>query len=207
MPAFILLSAALLVAAATTVLFYLEFQPAALIELFMALPLQQKVVWLLICLVPLALVAVALLQHFLLMGQRKVADALEARLRGLRKDLRGAEQSQKESDDASRYLQGSDLEDMIGSLQAQVNRTEQAVQQHQQRMQGGNLIGRVEEVCQQQQAARDKLGELIAQRRVLLAQPQSAQDDVEQTMSAVEQDKHGESIEDASRSSPISCGR
>lgn|SRR5262245_8747127 len=195
MPAFVLLSAVLLVAAATTVLLYLEFQPAALVALFMALPLVQKIVWLLICLVPLALVAVTLLQHFLLMGQRKVADALEARLRGLRRDVRGAEQAQKESDDASRYLQGSDLEDTLGSLQAQVNRTEQAVTQHQQRIQGSNLIARVEEVCQQQQAARDKLGELIAQRRAMLAQLQSCQDDVEQTMSAVEQDRHGDSIE------------
>ena len=196
MPAFVLLSAALLVFAATSALLYLEFQPAALVALFMALPLLQKVAWLLIGLVPLALVAVTLLQHFLLMGQRKVADALEARLRGLRRDLRGAEQGQKESDDASRYLQGSDIEDTIGALQVQVSRTEQAVGQHQQRMQGGNLIVRVEEICQQQQAARDKLGELIAQRRALAAQLQGCQDDVEQTMSAVEQDKHGETVED-----------
>lgn len=196
MPVFVLLSAALMVFAATSALLYLEFQPAALLALFMALPLLQKIVWLLICLVPLALVVVTLLQHFLLLGQRKVADALEARLRGLRRDVRGMEQGQKESDDATRYLQGSDLEDALGAVQVQVSRSEQTVQQHQQRIQSSNLIARVEEVCQQQQATKDRLGELIAQRRAMLAQLQSCQDDVEQTMSAVEQDKNGGSIEE-----------
>src|SRR5436190_5544777 len=99
MPVFILFSGALLVFAVTSELLFLGYQPATLVALFSSLPLLQQIVWLVICLTPLSLLAVALIQHCLLIGHRTAVDALEARLRGIRLDVRGLEQGQKDSDD------------------------------------------------------------------------------------------------------------
>jgi chromosome segregation ATPase len=196
MPVFIISCGALLVFAVTTALLSLGYQPATLLALFLSLPVLQQIVWLVICLVPPALLAVSLLQHCLLIGQRKAGDALEARLRGIRLDVRGLEQAQKDNDDATQYLNRSDPEDAISALQVQVKRTEQAVLSQQQQNQSSNLIARVEEIRQQQKETRDKLGELIGKRRSLLTQLQTSQDDMERTMSAIEQDKNGAPIED-----------
>jgi chromosome segregation ATPase len=196
MAMFIIFSGALLVFAATNALLSLGYQPATLVALFLSLPLLQQIVWLVICLVPPSLLAVSLLQHCMLIGRRKAGDALAARLRGIRLDVRGLEQAQKDNDDASQYLHRSDPEDAISALQVQVKHAEQAVQLHQQQNQSSNLIARVEEIRQQQKETRDRLGDLIGKRRSLLAQIQTSQDDMQRTMSAIEQDKSGDPIED-----------
>jgi chromosome segregation ATPase len=189
-------SGVLLVFAVTSELLFLGYQPAILVALFLSLPALQQILWLVICLVPFCLLTVTLLQHCLLIGQRKTADALEARLRGIRLDVRGLEQGQKDSDEAIQYLERSDPEDRIGALQVQVNGTEHALQLQQQRSQASNLIVRVEQIRQQHEEVKDKLGALVAQRRSLLSQLQSCQDDVERTMAGVEQDNNGDLLED-----------
>jgi chromosome segregation ATPase len=196
MPVFIISCGALLVFAVTTALLSLGYQPATLVALFLSLPVLQQIVWLVICLVPPALLAVSLLQHCMLIGQRNAGDALEARLRGIRLDVRGLGQAQKDNDDATQYLHRSDPEDAISALQVQIKHSEQAVQLHQQQNQSSNLIARVEEIRQQQKETRDRLGDSIGKRRSLLAQIQTSQDDMERTMSAIEQDKNGAPIED-----------
>jgi hypothetical protein len=63
--------------------------------------------------VPLSLVAVALLQQCKLIEKSKAADLLETRLRGIRLDVLGLEQDQKDSDQATQYLDRSDPEGAI----------------------------------------------------------------------------------------------
>src|SRR5712691_6203185 len=113
MPAFILVSSALLVFAVAIELLSLEYQPATLVALFSSLPVSQQIAWLIICLVPLSLIAVALLQHCKLIEKRKAADLLETRLRGIRLDVLPLEQDQKDSDHATQYLHRSDPEGAI----------------------------------------------------------------------------------------------
>ena len=62
MAVFVLLSSAFLVFAITVELLAFKYQPAALVALFLSLPVSQQIAWLIICLVPLSFVAVALLQ-------------------------------------------------------------------------------------------------------------------------------------------------
>ena len=199
MPAFILVSSALLVFAVTIEFLSLEFQPATLVALFLSLPVSQQIAWLIICLVPTSLIAVALLQHCQLIEKRKAADVLETRLRGIRLEVLGLEQDQKDSDQAAQYLHGSDPESAITALQARITSTEQAVQFHQQRNQSGDLIGRVEEMRQQQQEIRHKLGDVIGKRRLIeasISQLQNSQDDMERTVSVIRQDKDDDTLED-----------
>jgi hypothetical protein len=198
MPTFILVSGALLVFAVTVELLALEYQPATIVALFSSLPVSQQIAWVVICLVPLSLIAVALLQQCKLIEKSKAADQLETRLRGIRFDVLGLEQDQKDSDQATEYLDHSDPEGAISALQARVASTEQVVQFHQQRNQSGNLIGCVEHVRQQQQEIRQRLGEVIAKRRSIetsISQLQSFQHDMEQAISVIEQDADGETLE------------
>jgi DNA repair exonuclease SbcCD ATPase subunit len=198
MPAFIVVSSAFLAFAITILLLAFEYEPATLVALFSALAVSQQLAWLVICLVPLSLIVVALLQHCKLIEKGKAADELETRLRGIRLDVFRVEQGQKDNDQAAEYLHRSDPEGAISALQARMTSTEQAVQFHQQRNQSGDMIGCVEQVRQQQQEVKQKLGEVIAKRRSIetsISQLQSSQDDIEQTISVIEQDKNGETLE------------
>jgi len=198
MAAFILVSSALLVFAATIELLTLGYQPAALVALFLSLPLPQQIAWLVICLVPLSFIAIALLQQSKLIEKCKAADLLETRLRGIRLDVLGLEQDEKNSDQATQYLHRSDPEAAISALRERITSTEEAVQFHEQRNQVGDLIGCVEQVRQQQQEIRQRLGEVLAKRRSIeasISQLQNAQDEMESIISVTEQDENGETLE------------
>jgi len=72
------------------------------------------------------------------------------------------------------------------------------VQFHEQRNQVGDLIGCVEQVRQQQQEIRQRLGEVLAKRRSIeasISQLQNAQDEMEPIISVIEQDENGETLE------------
>ena len=72
------------------------------------------------------------------------------------------------------------------------------MQFHEQRNQVGDLIGCVEQVRQQQQEIRQRLGEVLAKRRSIeasISQLQNAQDEMEPIISVIEQDENGETLE------------
>jgi chromosome segregation ATPase len=197
MPAFILCSVALLVFAVSIQLLSFGYQPAALVSLFLSLPVTQQISWAAICLVPLSLISVALLQYSKLNEQRRNADILETRLHGVRQELFGVEETQRDSEQAAQYLLHSDPEQAIGALQGRMSHTDQLIQVHQQCNQNTDLPGRVEEMRQQQQQLRDKLGDAIAKRRsleTLFTQLKSSQDDMERNISVIEEDKNGETL-------------
>ena len=197
MLALILVSSGLLVFAVTVVLLSFE-NLAALVALFSSLPASQQLAWLVICLAPPSLIALALLQYSKLVERSKAADTLEARLRGVRLDVVGLEQEQKESDQATDYLNRSDPEGAISALQARITGTEHAVQLQQQYNQDGDLMGRVEVVRQQQHEIKQKLSEMILKRcsiEASITQLQSSQDEMERTISGMEQNRDGDSLE------------
>jgi chromosome segregation ATPase len=198
MPVFILLASALLVFAVTIELLASNFQPATLIALFLSLPASQQIAWLLICLVPLSLIVVALVQYCKLREKSKAADVLETRLRSARDNVLLLEHGQKNTEQAIQYLDHSDPEGAISTLQTRIASSAEAVQYHQQRNASGDLIGSVEQIRRQQQEIKQQLGDVVAKRRSLetsIAQLQGSQDEMEQTMSVIEQDRTQETIE------------
>lgn len=195
MPAFILLSSALLVFAVTIQL--LSLPPATLFALFSSLPVLQQIAWAVICVVPISLIAIAVVQYSRLIEQRKATNAMEGRLHGMRQDVLGLQQVQNESDKAAQYLDRGDPEGALGALQARVTGTEQALQFHQERNQSGDVAGCLEALRQQQQEMRRKLGEVIGKRRSIetsISQLQSSQEEMQRTISELEEDK-GETLE------------
>ena len=124
-----------------------------------------------------------------------MAAGFKARLQGIRLDVRKLEEAQKDTNHVNAYLEHNDPEDAMNALQARLKRTEQTIQSHQQRDESNNLIGRVEEMRQQQQELRDKLGQLTTERRSLLEQLQSSQNDLERAVAGIERDQHGDQIE------------
>jgi hypothetical protein len=94
MAAFIMLSAVLLGFAVIGELVFLGYDFATLIKVFSALPMVQKIVLLVICLAPLSLLAVALVQHRRLCG---MAAGFKARLQGIRLDVLKLEEAQKDT--------------------------------------------------------------------------------------------------------------
>jgi chromosome segregation ATPase len=198
MPAFVLLAGGILAFAVTYQLLALQYQPAALAALFWSLPVSQRISWTIIGLTPIALMLFALIQHSKLIARRKAADVLETRLRGIRLDVLKVEQDQNGLDRANEYLGRSDPEGALHALQARVASTEQAIEFHQQRNQSGDLIGSVEDVRQQQQQVKQKLGDVIAKRRSIetsISQLQSSQEEMEQSISVIEQNSDGETLE------------
>ena len=198
MLAFILLSSGILAFALIYQLLALQYQPAVLVAAFWSLPVSQQVAWLVIGLVPICLMLVALVQHCILAAKRKAAEALEMRLRGIRLDVLKGEHDQKGIEQAAEYLGRSDPETALDALHARIATTEQTIEFHQQRNQSGDLIGCVEEVRQQQQEVRLKLGEAIAKRRSIetsISHLQSSQDEMEQSVSVIEHNSDGETLE------------
>ncbi|HEY7248192.1 MAG TPA: hypothetical protein VH678_30380 [Xanthobacteraceae bacterium] len=198
MLAFVLLSSGILAFAVTYQLLALQYQPAALAGLFWSLPASQQIAWLVIGLVPISLMLFALAQHCQLIARRKAADVLETRLRGIRLNVLGVEQDQQGLDRATEYLGRSDPEGALSALQARIAGTEQTIQFHQQRNQSGDLIGCVEQVRQQQQEVKQKLGDVIAKRRSIetsVSQLQSSQEEMEKSISVIEQNSDGETLE------------
>jgi chromosome segregation ATPase len=198
MPAFILLASALLTFAVTVQLLASGYQPAALIALFSSLPKSQQIAWVLICLVPLSLIVVAFVQYWKLREKNKAAEVLETRLRSARHNVFLLEDGQKNTEQAVHYLDQSDPEGAISTLQTRMASSAEAVQYHQQRNASGDLTGSVEQIRRQQYEIKQQLGDVIAKRRSLetsIAQLQSSQDEMEQAISVIEQDRTQETIE------------
>jgi hypothetical protein len=198
MLAFILLSGAFLAFAVTAQLLALQYDPAALIALFWSLPLSQQIAWAVICLVPLALIAVALFQHSRLIEKSKAADVLETRLRGIRLDVLKVEQDQTVNEQAAEYLGRNDPEGSLNALQGRITNTEQVVQFQEERNQSGDLLGALDLIRRQQQELKQKLGFVIAKRRSIeasIAQLQISQEEMQQAMAGIEQSKDGEPLD------------
>jgi hypothetical protein len=198
MPVFILLASALLVFAVTVELLASGYAPATFVALFASLPPSQQIAWALICLVPFSLIVVALVQYCKLREKSKAADVLATRLRSARDNVLLLEHGQKDTEQAVQYLDHSDPEGTIGTLHTRIASSAETVQYHQQRNASGDLLGWVEQIRRQQQDIKQQLGDVIAKRRSLetsIAQLQGSQDEMEQTISVIDQDRNQETLD------------
>jgi chromosome segregation ATPase len=197
MHTFLFILSVIVTFAAGWALYSMEFQPALLLEYVRSRPLPEQIAWAVICFVPLILFAVALLLRERLERQRKATELLEARLSGVRQAVSGLEDAHKDNESATTYLAGSDPEGAIAALQGRLTEAEQAAQLHQDRNESTDLLSRVEKVRQQQHAIREKLAEVIGKRRsieALVVELESSQDDIEHTLSDMEEDKSGRTL-------------
>jgi len=198
MPAFLLMAIASLVFATTSILFAAQIQPSALVGFFLALPTLQQVSWALICLVPFCVIAAALFQHWRLIEKRKAADVLETRLRSIHRDVALLEQEQKESELAAKFIEQSDPAAALRAVQERIAASQQNIQIHQEQHLAANLTDYVEKLRQQQQDIRHKTGDMIAKMRSVqsaISQLQGSQDEMEKGISAIEQERNGETLD------------
>ncbi len=161
---------------------------AALFEAFRAEPFGQKLAWLLIVLIPLALIPSALWLSGSLIRQRKSANELELRLGGVRQDVRELAKSQVDAEAAVHQLARTDPENAIGTMQLRLSEAERLAQVQASRNEIGDLATRVEEVRALQQSLRERLVPVLEKRRSIeqfFVDLDSRQSDIEHTLAEI----------------------
>jgi len=208
----VLVSIALLAAAAGYELFASGYSATELLDAFQSQTLLQKLSWALIIVVPFVLLAATFWEAARHDQQRKTAAVLETRLRGAQKAVNELDDAQKDNDHAANYLDRSDPEDAIASLQRRLIEAERTTHLQQSRSESQGLLERVEQVRQQQQALRERLGVTIEKRRLiepLFTELQNAQDDLDRRFAALKADDLHErlhALTEAGEKMKLRCG-
>ncbi len=161
---------------------------AALFEAFRAEPLTQKLAWLLIVLIPLALIPLALWLADSLIRQRRSAGALELRLGGVREGVKELARAQVDAEAAVHHLARTDPEDAIGAMQQRLAESERVAQVQSSRNEIGDLQMRVDQVRAQQQGLRERLVPVLEKRRTieqLFTDLDSRQSDIQNTLAEI----------------------
>lgn len=161
---------------------------AALLQAFRAEPLGQKLAWLLLVLIPLALIPSALWLSDSLIRQRKSASALELRLGGVRDSVKNLAKSQVDAEAAAHQLARTDPEDAVGTMQQRLGEAERILQVQSGRNEIGDLQTRVEQLQAQQQAFRERLMPVLEKRRAieqLFTDLDSRQSDIQNTLAEI----------------------
>jgi chromosome segregation ATPase len=167
------------------------YSAAGLLEELQALPPLQKLGWGVIIVAPLVLLGATFWEGARHDQQRKAAAVLETRLRGVQKAVNELDDAQKASDRAANYLERSDPEEAVSSLQRRLIEAERTAHVQQSRNETQGLLTRVEQVRQQQQSLRERLGATIEKRRLiepLFVELQSAQDDLDRKFANLKAD-------------------
>ncbi|HML07980.1 MAG TPA: hypothetical protein VK430_07630 [Xanthobacteraceae bacterium] len=138
---------------------------AALLDAFRSLPLLLQAAWSVIVLVSLALLVSAVWLSHLLVRQRRVAQALELRLGGVRDDVKGLVKTQVEAEAAVHQLVRSDPEDAMAAIKRRLAEAESVAQVQHGRNEVGDLQSRVDYIRAQQQALNDRLAPVLEKRR------------------------------------------
>jgi DNA repair exonuclease SbcCD ATPase subunit len=179
-----------------------EADPIKLVELMLSQSRGQQAAWLVIALVPLVLFFIALLEHEKLRQERKTNNLLGTRLHGVRESLNNLDAGQRESEAATNYLARTDETESINALQERLIATDHLIELQRQRNEVTDVPARVEVLRQQHETIRNKLGELIAKRgaiEVVIKELQKSEDEMEQTLSRIEEDKNGDTLEERMR--------
>src|SRR5215217_7537068 len=192
-----------------------EADPIKLVELVLSQSRGQQAAWLVIAVVPLVLLFVALLEHEKLRQERKTNNLLGIRLRGVRENLNSLDAGQREGEAAINYLARTDETESINALQERLIATDHLIELQRQRNDVTDVPARVEALRQQHETIRNKLSELITKRDAIegvIMGLQKSEDDMEQTLSRIEEDKNGDTLEDRlrkltefSRSTTLRC--
>ena len=179
-----------------------EADPIKLVELVLSQSRGQQAAWLIIALVPLVLLFVALLEHEKLRQERKTNNLLGIRLRGVRENLNSLDAGQREGEAAINYLARTDETESINALQERLIATDHLIELQRQRNEVTDVPARVEALRQQHETIRNKLSELITKRGAIegvIMGLQESEDEMEQTLSRIEEDKNGDTLEDRLR--------
>jgi chromosome segregation ATPase len=191
-----------LVAALGLQLALVEAEPIKLVELMLSQSRAQQAAWLVIALVPLVLMFVALLEHEKLRRERQTNNVLGTRLRGVRENLNSLDAGQREGEAAINYLARTDETESINALQERLIATDHLIELQRQRNEVTDVPARVEALRQQHETIRNKLSELITKRGAIegvIMDLQKSEDEMEQTLSRIEEDKNGDTLEDRLR--------
>jgi chromosome segregation ATPase len=164
--------------------------PDALLELFRSQPHPQQIAWILIAVVSLIVLAAAIWSNEKLRRQSNATEVLESRLR--------LEEAQRDVDRATHQLGHSVSDSAMRELQERLSRAENELNAQLQRSEASEFQARVEEIQARQTALKDKLGEAVTKRRSieqLFVEYQATQQDIERTLSGVERDQAGDSLD------------
>jgi len=140
-------------------------EAAALLEVYRSLPLQLQAAWLVIVLVPPALVICSGWLWYTLRRQRKVAQALELRLDGVRDRVKDLAEAQPDAEAGVHRLARTDPEEAIAALQRRLDEAERVAQVQQSRNETGDLQSRVDHIRAQQQTLKERLAPVLEHRR------------------------------------------
>ena len=188
MRAFIFVCGALLVFAIAYALF--SSAPDVLSELSGSQLRPTQIAWMFIIVVSLIVLACAVWSNEKLLQQRNATQTLQSRLH--------LEEAQKDVDRAVSQLARTVPDAAIGALQQRLVNAEKQLSVQQQRNGASELQSLVEELRARQSALREKLGDAITKRRSLeqlFAEYEGTQHDIERTLSGIEEDKKGDSLE------------
>jgi len=187
----VLVFIALLAAAAGYELFSWGYSPTGLLDAFQAQTLLQKLAWAFIIVAPFVLIAATFWEAARHDQQRKAAAVLETRLRGVQKAVNDLDDAQKDIDHAANHLERSDPEDALSSLQRRLIEAERTTHLQQSRNETQGLLTRVEQMRQQQQSLRERVGATIEKRRLiepLFVELQNGQDDLDRRFATLKAD-------------------
>jgi chromosome segregation ATPase len=171
---------------------------AALIGGLSSEPLIHKIAWLVVVLVPLAMVPFAVWLWDRLVRERQAAAALELRLNGVRGNVRELASVQAETDADVQRLARSDPEDAIAALQRRIGDAERAAQLQEGRNQMGDLESRVEVIRAQQHKLKERLAPVLETRRTieqLFAELDTRHDDIDRALAEIGSGDDGTTLE------------
>jgi len=163
-------------------------ETAALLDAFLALPPLSQASWIVIVLVPLALLAYAAWLSYALVVQRSAARALEVRLNGVRDETKELIKAQVGSEESLHRLARTDPEDALAEMQRRLTEAERFAQVQQTRNEAADLQSRVEYIRAQQKALKERLGPILEKRRAieqLFMELDSHQNDLDRTLDEI----------------------
>jgi chromosome segregation ATPase len=161
---------------------------AGLFNGFAAVPLIDKMAWLVVVLVPLVLLPSAVLLCNTLVRQRQAARALELRLDGVRGGVKDLARSQLDAEAALHHLARTDPEDTINAVQQRLAEAEHITEVHQNRNEIGDLQSRVDDLRTKQDDLKNRLGPVLDKRRSieqLFIELGSRQNDIERALAEI----------------------
>jgi hypothetical protein len=192
---FAVITVALVILAAGAQLYLMQQdQSALLLKLLLSQPLPQQAAWVVMVIAPVLLFFAALWGH----QHRNARKALAAKLHGVTAEIMDLHNTQKDNEDAASYLNRSDPQQAVSDVRRRLSETEQLIEIQHGRNESSDLAAYIEQIREHQKAIRQRLGCVIAKRTTLeatLAELQTFQDEAEQAMGRMEEDKNGDTLE------------
>jgi chromosome segregation ATPase len=171
---------------------------AAMVAAFRSQPPLYKLAWAVVVLVPLAMLGIAAWLGNRLARQRRTTAALEARLDGVRAQVKDISKAQAGADPDVQRLVRSDPEDAVAALVRRVSDAERFVQIQESRNRTVDLEARVGALRAQQQALTERLAPVLETRRSieqLFTELDSRQSALERSLAEVASSDDGTALD------------